>query len=146
MTTPDIAGEIMAFRSWDVTDSLWTRAGARLLSLNGTLWPTSAWLEADCELNHEIPDEVCSCGIYAARTRGHLVSLAYNDGGGRNVVRAIGEVALVGKVIPGTQGWRASRARPVRLWVPYDQWRLANSLSQAYAIPVGLSDTLTVEG
>jgi hypothetical protein len=57
-------------------------------------------------------------------------------------VRAIGEVALVGKVIRGTQGWRAERARPLRLWVPYEHWRLVRKLAQTYRVPVGLTDTL----
>jgi hypothetical protein len=48
----------------------------------------------------------------------------------------LGEVALAGKVIVGTKGYRASRARPRRLYVPHSKWRLAKPLQDAYCVPV----------
>jgi hypothetical protein len=78
---PDLAGEIVGYRSWLVAG----HEEVRLHSLRGTVWPTRRWLDAECYRSGcEIPGEGCSCGIYAARTRDHLLELAYNeDEGGR---------------------------------------------------------------
>jgi hypothetical protein len=136
---PDLVGEVIAFRAWRVP----RRGAPRLQSMNGVPWPCGRWMLAECECCEEIPGENCSCGIYAGRHREHLVELGYNRRSyydGESV--AIGEVGLAGKVIVGTQGWRAEKARPIRLWLPYADWRLAQPLSRAYRAPVQLSNTL----
>lgn len=141
---PDVLGEIMAFRAWEV-ETVWGAGDRyRLLSLSGypgDLWPTGAWMEAECDSGCvEIPGDDCSCGIYAAKHRRHLVRLGYNRRG--SSPRVIGDVALAGKVVPGEKGWRAERARVVRLYVPYELWELVGPLREDYKIPVGLDNLL----
>lgn len=142
VTIPDVIGEIAAFRSWEIDE----RTGL-LVSLNGEVWKPDGWLVAECKsirVGHtfmNIPVEGCTCGIYAAKTREHLADMSYNryTPGGR---RVIGEVALAGKVIPGTQGYRALKARPTRIYVPYEYWQLVAHLKGIYKVPVELDNTL----
>lgn len=56
----------------------------------------------------------------------------------------IGEVALAGKVIPGTQGWRAERGRIARLYVPFHHWRFVEALEELYRVEVVLDNTQSV--
>lgn len=142
-----VPGEIIAYRSWILDGTL---RRPRLLSLNEkALWPANDWIVAACRWNHEdgIPGENCSCGIHAARTRGHLMDMNYHDWGRGygDPELVVGEVALAGKVIPGDQGWLAERARPYRLWVPHLRWRWANSLQRAYRVPAGVINPQTEE-
>ena len=142
---PDRFGEVIGWRAWKV---MGPPRHPRLFSVTwgNTLWPTREWTVAQCRRGHtDVPMEGCSCGLYAARTREHLVGLGYNVyyDGGEPVV--IGQVGLTGKVIPGTQGWRAEKGRIVRLYVPHDFWRLAKPLGEAYRVPVELSNTFAAE-
>jgi hypothetical protein len=149
---PDVAGEIIGYRAWYL-DARWQLDPPTLYSINGGRsdgdgqpWPHRDWMVAACggrrTPDEVIPHESCfGCGIHAARDREHLVDLGYNDSDGLVV---IGEVALSGKVIPGDLGWRAQRARPLRLWLPYDRWQLVRRLSEAYGVPVGLTNPLKV--
>lgn len=131
---PDVAGEIVAVRTWELKRL--PRGDAVLLSLNGTVWSGDGWQQAACGRSYgcETPGEDCSCGIYAAKSRLHLETLDYHDD-------VIGELALVGKVIVAENGYRAERARPLRLWVPFDDWDCAAPLAQRYGVTVGLADT-----
>jgi hypothetical protein len=54
-------------------------------------------------------------------------------------VKVIGEVGLSGKVIVGEYGYRASKARPLRLYVPRMLWRLVADLEH-YEVPVKLTN------
>jgi hypothetical protein len=56
------------------------------------------------EVGIPVPQPDCSCGIYAVETMGQAVSYLEP---GRVMVR----VAGAGRVIPGTHGWRAEKAR-----------------------------------
>jgi hypothetical protein len=58
---------------------------------------------------------------------------------------AFGRVALAGKVIEGTEGYRASHGRPERLWVPNVQWRLTKLLGDAYGVSVGRANPFADE-
>lgn len=144
MVVPDVVGEVIAFRSWYVQQE---KDEAILVSLNDkTPWTPGQFLIARCTVHNveEIPVKTHTCGIYAAKDREHLVAMRYNRYDlNRDVV--IGEVALSGKIIPGTQGWRAQKARPVKLFVPYEKWRLVDALERTYNIPVELSNTLIVK-
>jgi hypothetical protein len=138
---PDVVGEVVAYRAW-YADLRWDRE-ARLVSFNGAVWPCDAWLVAECAHDGcDTPGEHCSCGIYAARDREHLLRMAYNRHTYGESPIVIGEVGLVGKVIPGSQGWRAQKARPVRLELPHEHWRLVAPLRATYRVPVVLSNTL----
>jgi hypothetical protein len=139
---PDLVEEIIGYRAWRVDPAC---AQPRLRSpvfVEAEAWPNRSWHAAACSRNHDAPAEGCSCGIYAARDRAHLVDQAYNEESDASVVVVIGEVGLAGKVIVCQQGYRAAKARPVRLWVPYEHWPLANRLRDHYRVPVSLDNTL----
>jgi len=64
----------------------------------------------------------------------------YNADSGN--VMILGQVANWGKVIEGTQGWRAARAYPVRMWVPFETWKLAAVIEEHYGVPVAVKNYL----
>lgn len=143
MTTPDVIGETIAFRAWKAVENGddYDEDGFAvpvLYSLNGEEWPPDEWMVATCRRSHDPPGESCTCGIYAARDPKHLTKLKYNRG--NDVV--VGEVGLAGLIFPGELGFRAARARVVRLWVPYARWELGNALAAHYSVPVQLANTL----
>jgi hypothetical protein len=134
---PVVPGEVEAWRAWIV---LTTGYRERSLFFD-VVWPTDAWLLA--EGDH---------GICAARDRDHLVRMhQYGDQRfGRYVamgeVTAIGRVGLAGVIIPGDRGYRAEKARPLSILLPYAQWELVEPLRRAYRVPVGLSNVLIAAG
>lgn len=133
---PDLIEEVVAFRGWDLSLG-WRRA--ELVSFRGDfIWPTSTWTVAECDsgCGTDIPGEHCSCGIYAARDRRHLHRIGYMG----EHAQVFGEVGLAGKVIPGTLGWRAARARIRRLWIPHALWEHARQLGASYGVPVSLTN------
>lgn len=149
---PDVIGEIIGWRAWNVIP--WSNNTLhRLQSLgagggkHATIWEPKKGMEAYCAKDHEVPDERCSCGFYAANTREHLVGMGYNryDVESPTGKAVIGRVAMWGKVIPGTQGWRAQYARPIELFVPYVLWKLVKPLEAEYAVPVKLSNTFKAD-
>lgn len=113
---------------------------------------------ARCPTCTDVPGEDCTadpyrrhrhgCGIHAGNDRPHVRVLGYDDAAAVAAiwpehdigVVAIGEVGLAGKVIVGAKGWRATRARPLRLYVPYGAWRLVKPLRDAYGVPVQLAN------
>jgi hypothetical protein len=139
---PDVMGEVVGWRAWQVVGTLklprlMSVNAARTVGHDDAIWPTRRWITARCPHGHveEIPVEGCTCGLYAAASREQLIQLrygAYGDG----AVHAIGEVGFVGKVIPGSQGWRAERGRIRSLIVPYEHWRYAKPLAEAYRVSV----------
>jgi hypothetical protein len=155
---PDVIGEVIAFRSWNVD------LNGILLSLNGQRWRPGGYLVAECQnymlapgfrarrslaqqkhKQSEIPVPTCTCGIYAAKTREHLLDMQYNrwTPGDDPYPRVIGEVALAGKIIPGSQGYRAARARPRTIYVPYEAWKYVEKIERMYPeVDVELANTL----
>jgi hypothetical protein len=149
--TPDLVEEIVGWRAWRVIELL--RGGAPILiSMYGydeidggtTYWPGHAWLHANCIHAENPPCERGRCGIYAARSRQHLLSQGYQSEDSYEPI-VIGEVGLAGRVRRCTRGYRAARARPVSLLVPYENWRLVAGLRERYRVPVTLADTLSIE-
>jgi hypothetical protein len=136
---PDLFQSIVAWRAWVVekVDPL------RLHSFNGTVWQPYERMEAACRKSHEPPGPRCSCGIYAARNKGHLVDMGYQLYRADTFV-VIGSVALWGGVIPGEQGWRAQCAYPRKLLVPYEIPLVAAALKEEYGVPVRLANTLSL--
>jgi hypothetical protein len=137
---PDSIEPIIGWRAWRIE---WVGDELRLMSVTGSvLWPRG-WFVATC-VRHErsdkhqrnIPVETCSCGIYAARDRSHLLRMGYNHYVDLDDPTILGQVALAGKVIVGTKGYRASHARPVCLYVPHSKWRLAKPLYDVYEVPI----------
>lgn len=143
-----VAGEIIGWRAWEVH-----RLG-KLLRLGSVShsahWPTTDYVYAECDGQREcsrssdgrVPGEECSCGLYAARDFDHLTKglpyadYSYGSGGrGDENVKIIGEVAMSGKVIVGTQGWKAEKARVAKLYVPHTHWRLGRDIAKQYNVP-----------
>lgn len=121
----------------------------RLFSFNNArpmverCWPTGQWFRARCSKGHAkaesddpIPGDSCSCGVYAATSWAELVRQNYAEDGMSVVVA---KVALAGRVQPGDRAHRASRARILELFVPYEHWRWAAPLGAAYGVPVSLA-------
>jgi hypothetical protein len=105
---PDVAGEILGWRAWKVEWDVTSQSYELHSATRGYTWPKNSWAYAHCAARgHAPPGEKCSCGMYAAKTREQLLDMSYHVYDTNDVV--VGEVAMAGKVIPGTQGWRAER-------------------------------------
>ena len=99
-------------------------------------WPGWRRLEAECKAQephepHAAPAPACRCGIYASKTIGQVEEpllflladefwqfanhMPYNRR--RETWIAAGAVALWGKTIEGTRGYRAQYAYPASLWI-----------------------------
>jgi hypothetical protein len=66
-TAPDYFGLVAGVRTWRVANTMWARMGGWLWSLAMLdCWRKGEeWKEAECRLGHRIPDDDCSCGIWA---------------------------------------------------------------------------------
>jgi hypothetical protein len=148
---PDVFGEVVGWRAWRVIGSEQLPMLASVTHGN-TIWHPNRWTLATCGKCTEcksgseqspvtIPGEHCSCGMYAAKTREQLVSLGYNHYSDDAKPTFIGEVAFAGKVIPGSQGWRAQKARIKRLYVPFGCYRFVAGLERLYRVEVVLDNT-----
>lgn len=144
MVVPDAIGEVFGWRAWIVHgEGNEVRLGS--VTHSKYRWPPKTFMLAECPMHgiEDIPAQNHSCGLYAAKTREHLLSMTYHRYDEvENVI--IGEVAMSGRVIPGTQGWRAQRGRVHKLYVPYEKWRLVNPLKEVYGVDVELSNTLAL--
>jgi hypothetical protein len=111
-------------------------------------WTPGAPMEATCggasAQGDHVPGEHCSCGLYSAKTMEHLLSMGYHkyDADRAGLFHVIGEVSLWGKVVEGSQGWRAQFGYPRTLYVPYEAWPLAARLEAGYRVPVRLKNIL----
>jgi len=118
----------VAYRAWN-----WTTEG--ITSLNGALWTPKVAFEATCDYRddwkwlvasattdetrnwlqskeHFVPNENCTCGMYAGINIRHLIDINY-------IRRGIhGEVHLWGRLMRHTLGWRAQFAYPKYFIVP----------------------------
>jgi hypothetical protein len=155
IAVPDYVEPVVGWRSWTLAR---TPDGFRLRSvIFGTLWEPRHELEAEClarprrrllhpwhrEPPHEGPSRNCDCGIYAADTAeraGMYLDDRATPWSALN--RVIGLVALWGNVVQCDTGWRASRAYPVRVFLPSygagrrkDAFELRRTLLD-YAVPV----------
>jgi hypothetical protein len=54
----------------------------------------------------------------------------------------VGQLANWGRVIEGSQGWRAEFAYPAVMFIPFEAWRLRRPLMRAYGVPVKLLNLL----
>jgi hypothetical protein len=118
----------VAYRAWN-----WNAEG--ITSLNGALWTPKVAFEAACHnrddwkwlvasattdetrkwlqsKEHYVPNENCTCGMYAGINMQHLIDINY-------IQRGIhGEVSLWGRLMRHTLGWRAQFAYPKFFIVP----------------------------
>jgi hypothetical protein len=114
---PDVAGPILGWRVWRVSEQ--ASGDIRLRSvLYDEIWEPRRELVAACEHGHTAPDDGCSCGIHAARDPATVGRYLVGRNDPSDVHRVIGQVALWGWVCEGDAGWRASRAYPARIRVP----------------------------
>ena len=138
---PDVLGPIIGWRAWRV-ERVSHVAILQSVVYDRVPWPPRRYLVATCpeedESDHVVPEEECSCGIYAARDRSTLVGMRYGNYGPTDL-KVIGEVGLSGKVIVGKYGYRAAKARPLRLHVPRMLWRLVADLER-YEVPITLTN------
>ncbi len=111
---------ILGFRAWRLTRSgrgprlapttpraVWEPGRAPAATCSGSHTRLYAELDPD-GVPHRSPDKFCTCGYHAASDPAALV----RPGGPAAVV---GQVALWGRVIEHTKGWRAEYAYPSRL-------------------------------
>jgi hypothetical protein len=130
---PDLIEPFVGWRAWGVSE----RSGEVWLVSHGDIdWPHHGPLVAECHRGHAAPAPKCTCGIYALAG----VEIPYYAYDGDHSYRIFGEVALWGTVVRGTRGYRAECARPVRLFLAYKDFRLAQPLRDAYGVPVRLTD------
>ena len=157
---PDLVEPILGYRAFSVCriGRLGQAPRPTLVSpQKRTPWPHDDWLTATCKLPMEdevievgtpegtwvlerriveVPHEHCfgsvhGCGIHAARLPLDATPYLARPG-------LLAAVHLAGKVIPGARGFRAQRARPVRLlYAPsYCDEALAHETAHAYGIPI----------
>ena len=147
---PDFHETMTGWRAWGIDPATPTGAAPVLRSVTygDYFWTPRVPMEAECPKGKDhVPGEDCSCGLYSAKTRAHLQGMAYHryDAKASGLFHVIGEVALWGKVIEGTQGWRAQFGYPRELFLPFEAWALAKPLTEAYGIPVRLNNILANE-
>jgi hypothetical protein len=153
---PDLTEATEGWRVWQVESKV-PRYGLkpRLNSVAGThgyYWEPRKESIATCtkpspcsaEGKEGVPGEHCSCGFYSAKSRAHMMSQSYYhyDEERDGFFRVVGIVANWGKVIEGTLGWRAEKSYPVKLFVPYEAWKLAKPLADTYGVSVVLDNFL----
>lgn len=138
MKVPDAIEPAVGYRVWIVR-------GTRLHSVNhGSQWEPNQVFEATCaSKDHEVPDENCRCGAYAAATFNRLFEMGYTRDHGLfaappDEITIAGQVNLWGGIVPGTIGWRAQYAYPKMLLVPYSRWQIARTISEVYNVPFKL--------
>lgn len=138
--TPDVIGEVIGWRAWRVLNP-GVPNSIKLQSLgsggahHASVWTPGKIMQAFCTQPHVPPAAKCSCGFYAARTREHLMSMHYHSGFDYDDPAdaiVIGTVAMQGKIIPGSHGWRAQRVRPLEVLVLPSRWKLVKPLRAAY--------------
>lgn len=107
---PLVPGTLRLYRAWAIS-------GEKLKAFNFNYYWRDGWNEAECRLpetsvigslfhRHPSPHPKCTCGFYA---RYHPI-----DGGATT-----GVIEVAGRVILGTKGVRAERARIVaHQWIP----------------------------
>jgi hypothetical protein len=146
VTAPDLAAEVVAFRSWRLAgDHLMSpfipcRWDGRVMhatcfDANRGLQRGVGWLDEP----HESPHQACQCGIYA-----------YHAPGPRSwfgeAYWCEGVVAAWGRLVVHGDGFRAERARVEALAVPPGLHRLGtphvHAAAAALAVPVIAHDEL----
>jgi hypothetical protein len=152
---PDLSEAVPGWRAWGVETSTPRFGNVPLLQAvthAGYVWTPGVPARAECDRSRRssgpdhVPGEQCSCGFYSAKSLGHLMSMSYHqyDAESRGLFHIVGKVANWGKVVEGTQGWRAEYCYPIALFVPFEAHYLAEPLSLAYGVPVRLKNILGV--
>jgi hypothetical protein len=143
---PELEGTVEGWRAWRVsmTPPPYGTAPRLNSATFSYYWAPRTLARAECDAcGSDVPGEHCSCGFYSAKTLDHLRDMGYHtyDSNTGNVC-VVGQLANWGKVIEGSQGWRAEKAYPVVIYVPFEAHRLARPISDAYGVPVRLLNLL----
>jgi hypothetical protein len=110
---PLVPGGLRGYREWTVTAD-----GLRAVNF-GYIWGPGVnvarcmgrWITPGPPMRHEAPDAGCACGLYA---RYELVGCSLN---------ATGVIEASGRVILGTRGFRAEKAKIVALCIEDDVYK-----------------------
>lgn len=155
IAVPDYMGTLVGWRAWGVYPDA-DPPLLQSLKYAGAVWTPGERMEATCggariaawhSKDEGIPGNNCGCGLYAAKTREHLQSMNYHryDAERRGLFHVMGEVELWGRVVEGTQGWRAEFGYPRTLYVPFEAHRLVKPLRDSYGCKVKLNNILKHE-
>ena len=149
VTAPDYCEPIVGWRSWRALE----RDGEAYLAsvFRHVRWPYGEPLAGTCEtwrlpwrrrLRHSAPAPDCLCGIYAATFDVACTFAPPLPPRMRGAYAVIGTVALWGEVAEYTEGWRASYAYPLELYLispgsprTFEAAAFARSLER-YEVPV----------
>jgi hypothetical protein len=135
---PDAVEPIIGWRAWALIGG--GGSGPRLSSIGyPCMWLPGEALAAEClrvSRCMPMPGEECDCGVHALNDLDAVIE---------NIPRplwpplVLGRVALWGRVIAGSRGWRAEFAYPKNLIVMERRpWRFKKrwELERAYGVPV----------
>lgn len=149
---PDTFIPLIGIRAWKTRYN--HKNQLRLTSVyKSSLWPINRKMVASCiepfpnwimsddglwSLNqstahdiHNVPDDDCSCGIYAVKSAEYADNLtAWPDS------TYTGLVFIWGKVLEGERGFRGQFARPAALLREKKKSTMIRNLAQIYGIPV----------
>jgi hypothetical protein len=147
---PDYMQAQTGWRAWGIPKALdeGELPLLRSVTYSSNFWTPREPMRATCQTRngtstHPVPTESCTCGLYSAKTREHLLSMNYhNYDPDEGHFTVLGRVALWGKVVEGTQGWKAEFGYPQELFLPYEAWHLFKPLEEAYGVPVRLDNIL----
>ena len=168
LVIPDVPESLLAFRVWHVADddSLWSitaqtnqhkgrtgyknKAVARLLESPVGQWETD--MVAVCkrgakvgsgksEREHgQVPDELCTCGLYAATDLDVIAGYAVPRSGEWRT--AVGLVQGSGQLVPAEFGWRAEKARIVAIFAVSEDFTVPHhrlwQVAERYGVPLVL--------
>lgn len=133
--TPDVAEYIIAWRMWRYCYEY--ENGKKVIYLRSLgLWPKRGKLVASCPNNNlDVPCENESshhCGIYAYKSLFNTTKEFQTKR--KQKIYVYGEVALWGKIVVHTLGYRAQFAYPLRLYC--DKKETTAVLASEYGIPL----------
>jgi hypothetical protein len=152
-TAPDVIGTVEGWRAWRVKlDPPAFGTAPKLMSASfNYVWTPKVKARAECKRcndpdptsDNHVPGTRCSCGFYSAKSLKHLRSMGYHGYQQQSdYTSVVGQLANWGRVIEGSQGWRAEFAYPAVMFVPFEAWRLRAPLMRAYGVPVKLLNLL----
>jgi hypothetical protein len=142
---PDLMEAVEGWRTWRVpADPPPYGLPPKLYSAThgDYFWAPRKAMRAECDKCDQpgkggIPGEHHTCGFYSAKTLDHLLTMDYHRRYDEGWMCIIGRLANWGKVIEGSQGWRAEWAYPIEFYVPFEFLMThAKPLREGYGVPV----------
>jgi hypothetical protein len=123
---PDYVSPVVGWRLWEV-QSRGDEPVLRSLVRRDCRWPARRPLVAECPASrlpgprdrHPAPGEGCWCGVHAFKDQAEALRTMCDIGPELDGPLVVGTVAMWGRVVDCEHGYRAERAYPAQLWVPY---------------------------